>query len=101
MPPTNSDLAKLADAVEQKANYVNGKCERHDEVNDLLDVLDDWSTARRSALAAGYVECLVSREAVEALREWKRLLGTGRTGNATCVLLARDLDGLLKEPDRG
>jgi len=112
MPPTNSDLAALLAAVEQKANYVNGKCERHDEVNDLLDVLDDMLAALRAARDSGYAVALVSREAVEALREEQRLSERCAEGDGTnddlyeardcashraCDLLARDLAGLLKE----
>ena len=75
----------------------------------------DWLAARRAAQAAGYVEVLVSGEAVEALRGWKAYADDkcpccdvgDSTARCTCgapdypdplPLLARDLGPLIKEP---
>jgi hypothetical protein len=67
----------------------------------VCDASWKFIAARRAALAAGYVECLVSREAVEALRKW----GNGPADSddnhgayLACIALARDLAALLKEP---
>ena len=59
----------------------------------LERAMDEWLEARRSAREAGYVEVLLSRESIEALRAAQ---GDGDVVRA-CNLLARDLDDVLKE----
>jgi len=102
MTTDKPDLAKLADAVEEAHAAWNG--ETYQTVH-LVNAVEVLLAARRSARASGYVECLLSREAVEALR--LRLLPWGShhpccekpEGQCTCgeEALARDLAALLKE----
>jgi hypothetical protein len=92
-----TDLAKLADAVEAAWNqpFRTG----------LLVALEAWLAARRAARTAGFVECLLSREAVEALT--KAHYYVTRTGSEYDPCLAEHWDAeavkllaaaLLKEP---
>jgi hypothetical protein len=52
--------------------------------------------ALRAARADGYVEALLSREAVEMLRKAMATRASFGSGDDACRLLARDLDGVLK-----
>jgi hypothetical protein len=77
----------------------------------ILNAVRDWLAARRASHAAGYVSVLVSREAVEALREARAYrVYPSSAGDAyrsekadaldflACEALARDLAAVLK-PD--
>jgi hypothetical protein len=99
MTTDKPDLTALADAVERAATNFSRNCNAHNQT--AYDMATNaWLAARRAAREAGYVEVLVSREAVEALRLY------AETNGLTAVslplrLLARDLDALIKEPDHG
>jgi hypothetical protein len=108
MPTDHPDLTKLANAVEQAWEWLyqqDGWTTLDDAPQDALRELHRATgtlvNARRAALAAGYVECLISREAVEALRTWDnkpRCYDSGRHfADAACEVLARDLAALLTE----
>ena len=115
MPTDRPDLAKLADAVEAAHEHqwrFPGGADDSAEVCALSAAVGSWLAALRAARDSGYVEALVSREAVEALREEQRLSERCAEGDGTnddlyeardcashraCDLLARDLAGLLKE----
>ena len=110
---TPPDLAALADAVEQAAMDFVHLCNNVNQ-RDFDNAVHAWLSARRAAHAAGYCECLVSLEAVDALRAWKAYCdgrcpncdGGDYAAQCTCgapdykdplPLLARDLGPLLKE----
>jgi hypothetical protein len=97
---TKPDLSALADAVEQAWTTLPllvGTPAASARFDDLMRAFGAFAAARRAARADGYRECLVSREAVEALRH-SRELGTDEWDAVkACDLLARDLAGLLKE----
>ena len=85
------DLSALADAVEQAWASQPGVATATEA---LWSALYDWSAARRATRADGYRECLLSREAVEALRDSHLSIFNAEKA---CELLARDLGPLLKE----
>jgi hypothetical protein len=85
------DLTALADAVEQAWAAQPGVATATEA---LWSSLYDWSAARRAARADGYRECLLSREAVEALRVSHLSIFNAEEA---CKLLACDLGPLLKE----
>jgi hypothetical protein len=92
------DLAKLADAVEQAATNFSRNCNAHNQTAYDMAVTA-WLAARRAARAAGMIECLLSREAVEALRD----IHDGAEASEGLMahvlrLVLQDLDALLKEP---
>jgi hypothetical protein len=106
---TAADLAKLMDTAGDE--WIRAYRGAGADGNALITpaavhALNLAFDARRAARAAGYVECLLSREAVAALR--LRLLPWGShhpccekpEGPCTCgeEVLARDLAALLKEP---
>ncbi len=103
MPTDRPDLAKLADAVERAATNFSRNCNAHNQT--AYDMATNaWLAARRAARAAGYVECLVSREAVEALRRaFEVPVADDMTGRwvEAVRLLWLDLAALLKDPSRG
>jgi hypothetical protein len=94
----DTDLAKLADAVEQAWD----KMIDIDHVKDrrvFMSAVSDYVDARRAALAAGYAECLLSREAVEALRDIYNGAEASEGLMAHVLrLVLKDLAALLKEP---
>ena len=100
MPTDRPDLAKLADAVEQAAQRFDLPSLNNSEFRtarrDVVEAAVAFVTARRATLAAGYVEVLVSREAVEALRRAMNTRASFGSGDDACRLLARDLDAVLK-----
>jgi hypothetical protein len=108
MPTDHPDLTKLANAVEQAWEWLyqqDGWTTLDDAPQEALRELHRATgklvAARRTARVAGYVDALVSKEAVAQMRkaqfedhpqlceeeQWKAF-----------VLLARDLAALLKEP---
>ena len=106
-----TDLAKLADAVEAALlAWKDWNPDRDDAHACMLrSAVAAWYHARRAAFAAGCVECLLSREAVEAIREQQRLSERAAESDGTNEDLyeARDcaahracdlLAALLKEP---
>jgi len=110
MPTNNPDLATLLAAVEQAwedQRIYHGVCGCR-----VAGQVSVWLAALRAVRDSGYAVALVSREAVEALREEQRLSERCAEGDGTnddlyeardcashraCDLLARDLAGLLKE----
>ena len=93
-PDLSAAVAAALDRLEQAADAYSRVCNNHNGKEVDLAV-DGLLAARRAAHAAGFVECMVSKKAVEALRD---AVSGGATGYAKdCLdLLARDLAPLLK-----
>jgi len=91
-------VAAASLAVEEAFDGDSGHvtCDEWDE--QLEHAVDNWLAARRAAKAAGFVEALVSKEAVEALRDcWGCQGEEHRVGVFVAMqLLARDLGPLIK-----
>jgi hypothetical protein len=101
-----TDLAKLADAVEAAWDEWDAKFIGTDDImgrlaraTNVCHRVTDLLAARRAARAAGYVECLLSREAVAALRDIYNGAEASEGLMAHVLrLVLHDLAALLKEP---
>lgn len=117
MPADNhpAAVAEAARAVEEAWEAWDKNPEKRDTLAliCLMHNLDVWLAAHRAARAAGFVEVMVSREGIEALKAWK-VYNDSRcpccddgddAAECTCfapdfpdplLLLVRDLAPLLK-----
>ena len=102
---TNPSPAQaVADAARAVEDLIGDEREYASE--RLRFALGRWENARRTAREAGFVEVLVSREAVATLREYaaykadsiaKRLDGSSWSEPLALFLVLQDLAAVLKE----
>lgn len=102
-----AEAAKAVDEAWQQWDFICDDAGSQEDARDakhaMVEATIKWLAARRIARAAGYVECMVSKEAVAA---FKRALEQGGCSpnlvDDFMDLLVRDLAGLLnpKEPGR-
>jgi len=95
-----NDLAARLAAVEQACGSYSlaltvGETSR--STREVVGSACALSDALRAAREQGMRPAMVSREAVEALREWRQIDGNAGHAVGACSLLARDLAPLIKE----
>lgn len=95
---SDESIADLERAVEEAWENINFVSVRKEQHIAFCNAMANWLAARRAARDAGMVPCMLSREAVEALRAAGGSSAV-TPGNAllACVMLARDLADALKE----